>query len=130
MKTFLLVASVLFSMVIHCQSHGSVSGTITDMEMNGEPLLFANIELKDTQWRAQTNLNGNFEIFGIAPGSYILAIGFPGYETLEIPIDIKGDKRHEVRRELFAKSIDVGTLLRSKSDSKTETAALTYLPSK
>ncbi len=98
--------------------------------MNGEPLLFANIELKHTQWNAQTNLKGNFEISGIAPGKYTLAIGFPGYETLEVPIDVKENSMVEVRKELFAKSIDVGSILQSERVSKTEIATLTSLRSK
>lgn len=98
--------------------------------MNGEPLLFANIELKDTPWSAQTNLNGNFEISGIVPGKYIIAIGFPGYETLEIPIDIEANKMVKVQKGLFAKSIDVGSLLHSERNSETRIATLTALRSK
>ncbi len=130
MKILFLIASFLFSLVLHSQSHGSVSGTITDLEMNGEPLLYANIELKDTQWNAQTNLNGNFEISGIAPGKYTLAIGFPGYETLEIPIDVKENKVVEIRKELYAKSIDVGSLLDADRDTQAKVAVLNGRQSK
>lgn len=98
--------------------------------MNGEPLLFANIELKNTPWSAQTNLNGNFEISGIVPGEYIIAIDFPGYETLEIPIAVEENKMVEVQKELFAKSIDVGLLLHSERDSEAKIATLTAFRSR
>ncbi len=130
MKTLFLIVSFLFSMFAYSQSYGSVSGTITDMEMNGEPLLFANLEIKDTEWSAQTNLNGNFEISGITPGKYILAIGFPGYETLELPIDVNGNKIVEVQRELGAKSIDVGALLNADRDTEVKVALLSAWQSK
>ncbi|WP_373517343.1 carboxypeptidase-like regulatory domain-containing protein [Pricia sp.] len=124
MKTIFLIASFLFSLVVYSQSHGSVSGTITDLEMNGEPLLFANIELKDTEWGAQTNLNGNFEMSGITPGKYILAIGFPGYETLEIPIEVSENELVRIQEELFVKSVDVGSLLDSDLDTEAKIAVL------
>ncbi len=130
MKNIFIIASFLFSIATYSQMQGSVSGTITDREMNGEPMLFANIELKDTPWSAQTNLNGNFEISGIVPGKYIIAIGFPGYETLEIPIAVEENKIVEVQKELFAKSIDVGSLLLSERDGEAKIAALTALRSK
>lgn len=124
MKSLFLVAGLLLSMATYAQSHGSISGTITDTEMNGAPLMFANIELKGTHVSVQTNLNGNFEMGEIVPGNYILAIGFPGYETLEIPVEVEKNKIVEVRRELSAKSIDVGALLQAERVSKTKIPAL------
>ncbi len=98
--------------------------------MNGEPLLFANVQIKNTEWVTQTNLNGNFEISGITPGKYILAIGFPGYETLSIPIDVNENKVVEIKRELRANSIDVGALLNADRDTEVKAALLSARQSK
>ena len=130
MKTLFLIAGLLFSMTTFGQSHGSVSGTIIDMEMNGDPMLFANVELKGTSWSTQTNLNGNFEIGDIVPGTYILAIGFPGYESVEVPVAVEKNKIVEVHSELRAKSIDVGTLLQAERVSKTKIPVLVSSSSK
>ncbi|HEA20436.1 MAG TPA: carboxypeptidase-like regulatory domain-containing protein [Pricia antarctica] len=124
MKTVFLFVSLMLSMAAAAQSYGSVSGTIIDMEMNGEPLLFANIELKGAQKSAQTNLNGNFEIAEVDPGTYILAISFPGYETLEMPVKIEQNKRVSVQRELNAKSIDIGAALQAEGISKRQISGL------
>ncbi|MGB6153166.1 MAG: carboxypeptidase-like regulatory domain-containing protein [Pricia sp.] len=130
MKTFFAITGLLLSMVTYAQlhdssaSHGAISGTVTDMEMNGEPLLFANIALKGTPWNTRTNLNGNFEITEIVPGDYILVISFPGYETLEIPVDVAGNQIVQVSKALNAKSIDVGALLQAEHISKSKIPVL------
>ena len=124
MKRIFFIAGLFFSMVATAQSYGSVSGNIIDMEMNGEPLLFASIELKGTSWNTQTNLNGNFEIDEIVPGDYTLAIGFPGYETLEVPVEVKANEIFEVQKGLAAKSIDVGALLQAERNSGSKISTL------
>ena len=118
MKNFLLVAALLFfSTFTFCQSKATVSGTIYDHEMNGAPLLFADLQLKNTQWTAQTNLHGNFQFKAVAPGDYILVVRFPGYETLEKPITINKNTALEIQEGLSAKSIDVGALMASEVNS-------------
>jgi len=117
MKNTFLIAFLFFSGLIFSQSTGAVSGTITDLEMNGEPLLYANVKLENTEWNAQTNLHGNFEIKGVALGNYVLAVSFPGYETLKIPVGIAKNDVVKIHRGLSAKSLDVGQLLVSELDT-------------
>lgn len=122
MKTIFLIFCLTFSALVFGQTEGSVSGTITDLEMNGEPLLYAKVELTNTDCQAQTNLHGNFEMDSVASGQYMLAVSFPGYETLELPIDIEENGTVEIIQGLSAKSLDVGVLLVSelKADSKSD----------
>ena len=124
MKTSFLILALLVSIGAYAQSLGAISGNITDTEMNGEPLLFANIEVKGTQLAAQTNLNGNFEINDVVPGKYILAVGFPGYESLEISVKVKKNNTVKIQGKLSAKSIDVSSLLQAENVSKKKIAAL------
>jgi len=110
MKKLALVFSLLFSALLFSQQEGSVAGTILDKEMNNEPLLFANVQLKNTSKSIQTNFHGNFEIHDIKAGDYTLVVSYLGYETLEIPISIEEDKTTRVIDELEAKKISLEEL--------------------
>jgi len=115
MKYLVLVFSLFFTVILFSQEQGSVAGTILDKEMNNEPMLFAHVQIKNTPISVQTNFHGNFEIAGIAPGNYTLLVSFLGYETLEIPLTIEGNKTTQVINELEAKKIslqDIASLQR------------------
>lgn len=113
MKDIVCIAILLFSIVGLSQQQGSVSGNIVDREMNGEPLMFAHVEVQHTDWQTDTNLNGNFEITGVTPGDYMLAISFSGYETKMLPITVDENSSVVVNEELSAKSIEIGALVES-----------------
>lgn len=118
MKKLALVFSLLFTTLLFSQQAGSVVGTILDKEMNNEPLLFANVQLKNTSKSIQTNFHGNFEIHDIKAGDHILVVTYLGYETLEIPISIAEDKTTRVINELVAKKISLDEIagLQRKSE--------------
>ncbi len=78
--------------------------------MNNEPLLFANVQLKNTSQSIQTNFHGNFEIHDLKAGDYTLVISYLGYETLEIPIRIEENKTTQVLSELESKKISLEEL--------------------
>lgn len=82
-----------------------VRGTITDLEIHNEPLFFANVVLKDSAVKVQTNFHGNFEIVDVAPGKYTLIISYLGYEPLEIPVEVKGREVVVVNRGMRALSM-------------------------
>lgn len=91
----------------------SIRGTITDFEAQDEPLFFANVALKDSPVKVQTNFNGNFEMANIAPGSYTLVVSYLGYENLEVPVLVEANKTSIVQEVLHAKSIDMEGLLQT-----------------
>lgn len=98
------------------QGTGEVGGKILDGEFYNEPLLMANVSLQNTDWSTQTNFNGNFEITDVAPGSYILEIQFLGYESTELAIEVKADKKVEIHQSINAKSLPL--ILVSESTDK------------
>lgn len=105
MRILFLALAVLFSTIALSQSTGSVRGKILDKEMFNEPLLMAQVALKNTDWSDQTNFNGNFEINDIEPGLYTLTVVFLGYEKLELPIEIREDQQVEIIESLRAKTL-------------------------
>ena len=108
MRCFLLffVLAGTFCQLTVAQSSGTISGRILDFEDNGEPLLFANISLKNTAISEQTNFHGNFEIEGVLPGDYVIAISYLGYETKELPIQVKANQITSIHEALKALSLN------------------------
>ncbi|WP_422082543.1 carboxypeptidase-like regulatory domain-containing protein [Ulvibacterium sp.] len=118
MKKIILIIPFLFSTVILAQETSSISGKVLDNELNGEPMLFADVMLKNTKWKTQTNFHGNFEIDGVAPGNYVLVISFLGYDTLEIPVETKPDKVLRIQKGLNSKTINSKLAMVSDTESE------------
>jgi hypothetical protein len=82
MPRFLTVLSILLSLLCiapaaHAQT-GSIQGQVIDATTQ-QPLPGVNVVLADTTVGAATNVNGRFEITGLAPGTYTLQASFVGY---------------------------------------------------
>ena len=82
----LLFFAFLFILVnVTAQDTGTIVGTLTDKEVNDEPLAFANVLLKGTTKGTTSDFDGLYEISGIEPGTYTVSYSYLGYETVEIP---------------------------------------------
>jgi len=57
---------------------GKLAGKITDAQ-TGEPLIGANIIIENTNLGAASDLDGNYFILNITPGTYTVKISFVGY---------------------------------------------------
>ncbi len=112
MKNFLWITFLTITACVNAQNGGKISGKITDSGLGDEPLLMANVAIKNTDIATRTNLNGNFEILGIDPGTYVLTLSFTGYDTVEIPVNVLADTTTEIEQGLSPKSIqwDAGLL--------------------
>jgi len=102
MKKLLFLGFLFFTTTIFAQKPGTITGNILDNELHDQPLLFAHVALKNTSFQAQTNFHGNFEIDGVAPGTYTIAIRYPGYETLEMPVLVSEDQITKIQQKLSA----------------------------
>ncbi|RYG45108.1 MAG: TonB-dependent receptor, partial [Chitinophagaceae bacterium] len=90
---FLLVTVSLFA------QKGSVTGTLTDKDMNNEPLPFANVVLKGTTNGVSTDDNGKYTI-SADPGTYVIEFSFLGYETQTETVVIEAGKTVTVDKNL------------------------------
>ncbi len=116
MRKFLLLSLVLFSTALYSQPFGTIRGTITDKEMNSEPLLFAEVALKTTDKTAHTNFHGNFEITDVIPGNYTLVVNYPGYEPIKISVAVKENTVVDINREMLARKILVEDIIATAAD--------------
>jgi len=106
MKRLIVIIVLFFSAFSFAQEQGSIRGIILDQEMNNEPLLFANVQLKGSDATKQANLFGNFEINDIEPGKYTLEISFAGYETKEVSVEVLANNVTEIQETLSAITFD------------------------
>ena len=99
--TWFLLASVLggFSS-LQAQQNGRIEGTITDKE-TGETLPGVNVIIKGTTFGAATNIDGEYTIPNIRPGSYTVRISYVGYETtLLTGIDVEAGETTDLDVEI------------------------------
>lgn len=86
MKKLSTFSLILFILILSSGSlfaqagSGKLAGTILDAETN-EPLPGANVMLVNTSQGAAADLNGNYFILNITPGTYDVQISFVGYSS-------------------------------------------------
>lgn len=83
-STFLYSQSFeVSSFFFDAPKNGKIEGLVLDNEVNNEPLAFATITVKNTDFETSSDLDGSFS-FNLKPGNYILEVQFLGYETIEL----------------------------------------------
>ncbi|MFN3756607.1 MAG: carboxypeptidase-like regulatory domain-containing protein [Flavobacterium sp.] len=100
MKFKFLTLTLFFTISLLAQK-GTISGTLTDKDMNNEPLPFANAIIKGTTIGTTTDENGKFTL-SVDPGNYTLQFSFLGYETVEIPVSVKANQTVTVNSPMSA----------------------------
>lgn len=123
MRSVIFIFAFILSQVAVSQATGSIYGRITDSNVEGEPLIFASVGLKDTPIGEQTNFHGNFEMTGIPEGSHVLQIRYLGYEPKEISINVASGKVALVEESLQALSTTTPSLLLTEALTPVSTAA-------
>ncbi|MEP7169105.1 MAG: TonB-dependent receptor [Bacteroidota bacterium] len=89
-----LIFNFLF-LIFFCQFSYSQNSTVRGFvyeKANGEPVLFINVYLKNTQYASSTDVNGYFSISKVPAGSYKLVVSAVGFDSLEVPVDLKDDE--------------------------------------
>jgi outer membrane receptor protein involved in Fe transport len=72
----LIMTSSIFAQV----GVGKISGKVSDVD-TGEPLIGANVIILNTNLGAATDLDGNYFILNIEPGTYSLKVSYVGYAS-------------------------------------------------
>ncbi len=81
-KKLLPVLFLLVSVGVQAQS-GKITGKILDAE-TGEPLIGATVGIKGSTKGAVANIDGNYLMLNVAPGTYTLEARYIGYATLAV----------------------------------------------
>ena len=81
----LLMSFLLFPAFSSAQQQtGQIVGRVIE-DATGEPLVGANVFIKDSRLGAATDLEGNYRIINVPSGSYILISSFIGFYQIEQP---------------------------------------------
>jgi len=95
MQSAIFISAVLLHftspMNLFAAGNGSLSGIVTD-KTSGAVLPGANCVLQGTALGSASDINGEYRILNIPPGSYTLKVRYIGYVSSEITVQIKPDQ--------------------------------------
>ncbi|MDO9274615.1 MAG: carboxypeptidase-like regulatory domain-containing protein [Lutibacter sp.] len=81
---------------------GKIDGVVLDNEVSDEPLAFATISVKNTDFETTSDLDGTFS-FNLNPGKYTLEIQFLGYSTIALyNVEVVADNTLTIKQKLTA----------------------------
>ncbi len=109
-KTFICSLSLLFLIipVTHAGQTGKITGKVIDAT-NGENLVGVNIVIEGTTRGAATDLNGEFIILNLAPGTYVLNVFMIGYTKTRLSnVKVSIDLTTRVDIKLTPTVLDLG----------------------
>ena len=110
--TFLIVSSFCFS-----QSNGMIVGKVLDGEFDNNPLIFADVSIKETGIKLATDQTGLFVVENLEDGDYTLVCSFIGYETKELQVKVVSGISEDINISLIASAISIGDLTSIASNS-------------
>lgn len=83
MQKYFLLFSFLFLTTLSFAQTGTIKGQIIDSTLN-EGVIGANVVIEGTQIGGSTDIDGNYIISSLQPGTYNLVITYIGYKTKQI----------------------------------------------
>ena len=96
---------LLSTFIIQVLFSGQVVGIVID-EKTEDPLIGANIVIKDSNIGSASDEEGNFALFSVPSGEQIIMVSYIGYETIEKKIRVlPGGKKLAVTIKLSVSSI-------------------------
>lgn len=79
----IILGTLLASVIAMAGNTGKISGRVTD-QATGDPLISATIVVKGMKLGAASDINGDYFILNIPPGSYTLTVSMLGYKTVNV----------------------------------------------
>ena len=103
-----LIFLLLFTGQLLPGTTGKITGKIIDDETK-DPLPMANVTIVGTTLGASTDVNGNFLIMQVPPGTYDLRASMIGFETVTMTsVKIQVDLTTSANFKLSATVLDIG----------------------
>ena len=110
MKRVIFIFALLISGLSFSQT-AKVTGIIKDAESNNEPLIFAEVSIKETGAKTTSDANGFFSMDNIEAGNYTLVVSFVGYKTLEKAIIVTSGKHLVETISMGASSLGIDEIM-------------------
>lgn len=100
MQKALLLFAFIGSSILAAAQTGSISGTITDAKTK-EAIIGGSVLIQGTQIGTSTDLEGNFVIKNLKPGTYTLQITYIAYQTAIVPdVMVEVDKISDIKIDM------------------------------
>lgn len=113
MMIVLLTATVAFA-----SSVGRIKGTVTDAK-TGEPLFGVSVQIENSTMGAKTNIDGDFIILSVPPGTYNLLFTSVGYETQKMTdVDVITDQTTERNTQMKQSVLETGKVTEVRGTRK------------
>jgi len=101
----IIVLSLILSHLIYAGITGKIAGKVTDAN-TGEPLIGANIIIEGTTMGAATDIEGDYYIINITPGTYQLKVSMMGYSSKIIAnVEVNSDRTTDLSIKLVSTTI-------------------------
>jgi outer membrane receptor protein involved in Fe transport len=111
----LIAASVFFMLVTISQiamagTTGKISGNVKDAQ-TGEPLIGASVLIEGTKLGGVTNIDGDYTIINISPGTYRVKARYVGYQDKVVSdVGVRADYTTKVDFDLSSKDIQANEI--------------------
>ncbi|NOX88611.1 MAG: TonB-dependent receptor [Calditrichaeota bacterium] len=115
---YLSVAVLLFftAFPLYSGTTGKLVGKVTDAT-TGEALPGVNVYLENTSFGAATDIDGNYLIIGIRPGTYTLVVSYISYREVRVEgVEINIDKTRRVDVKLQPATLELGETIVVEAD--------------
>jgi hypothetical protein len=123
MKFKLIVTFLFITVIGFAQNKGTITGTLTDKDLNNEPLPFANVVIKGTTIGVTTDETGKY-IVSLEAGSYTIQFSFLGYETIEEKVEVKAGETVTLNKALGSGSYQLKDVVVQNTVSREKETAL------
>ncbi|MCA6422111.1 MAG: TonB-dependent receptor [Flavobacterium sp.] len=123
MKLKLIVTFLLLTVLGFAQNKGTITGTLTDKDLNNEPLPFANVMLKGTSIGVTSDDKGKYSI-SVDAGTYTIQFSFLGYETIEEKVEVKAGETVTINKALGSGSYQLKDVVIQNTVSREKETAL------
>ncbi len=105
-KFYLFLIIIFGALTIKAQVPGKITGKVTDIDNN--PLPSANVVVIGESVGASTDLNGNFIILNVTPGTYAVKASYIGYQSVtQLNIVVKPGLTTRIDFKLPEKSVQL-----------------------
>jgi outer membrane receptor for ferrienterochelin and colicin len=98
MKQFFFLVILSFSCFVQAQK-GTISGLLTDKDMNNQPLPFANVQIKGTTIGTTSDENGKYTL-QVEAGNHVVVFSFLGYQSIEVPVTVKANQTITINKSM------------------------------
>lgn len=123
MKLKLTFLFLLFSLVGFSQKT-TISGVVSDKDLKGEPLPFANVTIKGKSLGVTTDIDGKY-ILEIPAGTHTAIFSFLGYESKEVQFSIAQGENKIINESIGSGSVTLeDVVIKSTINREKETALL------